>query len=239
MARGISEIMGIRLMVNFDRPYAARSVTEFWRRWHISLSTWFRDYVYIPLGGNRLSPGRHYVTLLVVFLISGLWHGASWTFVIWGALHGLYLIGGRVLTPVRVAIRRCCAADRFPGWTHAINVCITFSLVTLAWVFFRASHVGDAIYIVGHLFRGWNVSSLLRGASMFPGLPGRELILSIGLIVFMELIQWLHSNGPISERLAVYPSWVHWTAYSVFVLVFSLIVMISNPTPQKFIYFQF
>ncbi len=135
IARGSAYLLGIDLPENFNQPYFSRSVTEFWRRWHISLSTWLRDYLYIPLGGNRGGEGRTYRNLLLTMLIGGLWHGAATTFVIWGGLHGLYLIGERRFTspwPRRTtAGPGCCAAT----WCEP---CVTFQLVCLAWVFFRA-----------------------------------------------------------------------------------------------------
>src|SRR6476620_5869000 len=102
---GSAQVMGFTPMKNFDRPYAARSITEFWRRWHISLSTWFRDYLYIPLGGNRVARSRLYLNLLITFLVSGLWHGARWTFVVWGALHGAYLIASLATEGARARVR--------------------------------------------------------------------------------------------------------------------------------------
>ena len=137
IAIGSSRLMGIELMQNFNRPYLARSIQNFWQRWHISLSTWFRDYVYIPLGGNRVSTPRWLTNLFVTFVISGVWHGANWTFVIWGALHGVYLI-----------------LEVLFGQRHRqglLNIVLTFLLVNIAWVFFRANSVGDAFYILHHI----------------------------------------------------------------------------------------
>jgi alginate O-acetyltransferase complex protein AlgI len=143
IARGVSRVYGIELMKNFDAPYFSASIAEFWSRWHISLSTWFKDYVYFPLGGNRVSLGRNFFNLFLVFMLSGFWHGANWTFIVWGALHGVYLIAGRLLALAR---------KRF-GWKnpheggplrYGLSMLITFHLVLIAWVFFRADHVGTA-----------------------------------------------------------------------------------------------
>jgi len=138
IAIGASRAMGIGLMQNFNRPYLSSSIQEFWKRWHISLSTWFRDYVYIPLGGNRVSKQRWLFNLFITFLISGLWHGANWTFIIWGSLHGMYLI-------IDILFKR-------KGKKTFFNIMITFILVNFAWIFFRANTTSDAFTIVKDIF---------------------------------------------------------------------------------------
>lgn len=143
MARGISKVYGIELMKNFETPYFSRSIAEFWSRWHISLSTWFRDYVYVPLGGNRVSAGRNAFNLAAVFVLSGFWHGAKWTFVVWGALNGLYLIVGRLARPTGKPTRPAEGAVR-----SGLGVVITFHLVLLSWVFFRAENLTIALAIL-------------------------------------------------------------------------------------------
>jgi D-alanyl-lipoteichoic acid acyltransferase DltB (MBOAT superfamily) len=143
IARGVSRIFGVELMKNFETPYFAASVSEFWSRWHISLSTWFRDYVYIPLGGNRVSNLRNFYNLMTVFLISGFWHGANWTFIIWGALHGAYVIAERAWGLLRPAPH----ASPVAWHRRFVRILITFHLTLIAWVFFRAPsvHVSFAI----------------------------------------------------------------------------------------------
>jgi alginate O-acetyltransferase complex protein AlgI len=138
IAIGASCTMGIDLMQNFNRPYFAHSIQEFWRRWHISLSTWFRDYLYIPLGGNRVSKHRWLFNLFITFVISGLWHGANWTFIMWGALHGIYLI-----IDVLLDINRK---------RNFFNILLTFVLVNFAWIFFRANTISDAFTIIADIF---------------------------------------------------------------------------------------
>jgi D-alanyl-lipoteichoic acid acyltransferase DltB (MBOAT superfamily) len=144
IARGVSRVYGIELMNNFDAPYFAKSISEFWARWHISLSTWFRDYVYIPLGGNRVSLGRNFLNLFVVFLLSGFWHGANWTFIIWGALHGVYLITGRVWG---IARERLTIGNEAGPLRRGLALLLTFHLVLVAWVFFRARDLATALDI--------------------------------------------------------------------------------------------
>lgn len=150
IAIGTARCMGYDLMENFRRPYFARSVAEFWRRWHISLSTWFRDYLYIPLGGNRVSVPRWYLNLLIVFLVSGLWHGANWTFVVWGGLHALYLIGSLFLGSFGERFFQSANAIHRYG-ARAFSILITYSLVLFAWIFFRAETLEDAFYVVGKI----------------------------------------------------------------------------------------
>ncbi|MFD2718422.1 MBOAT family O-acyltransferase [Hymenobacter monticola] len=146
MALGTARVMGFELMKNFDRPYFSKSIGEFWRRWHISLSTWFKDYLYISLGGNRVSIPRGYFNLFFVFMVSGLWHGANWTFIAWGALHGFYQIFGRLTKDTRQLIIQ---KTRLSFLNHSvITISTTFILVTFAWIFFRANTISDAFLII-------------------------------------------------------------------------------------------
>ncbi|MEM7040393.1 MAG: MBOAT family O-acyltransferase, partial [Bacteroidota bacterium] len=147
IAIGCAAIMGFTLMENFDRPYLSRSIGEFWKRWHISLSSWFRDYVYIPLGGNRTVKWRWYYNLFITFLVSGLWHGANWTYVVWGALHGFYLVSSRMSVGVRKKIADTLRLDRFPRMVALHEVLLTFVLVVIGWIFFRAENMADASLI--------------------------------------------------------------------------------------------
>jgi alginate O-acetyltransferase complex protein AlgI len=148
MALGLALMFGIRLPENFARPYAARSVTEFWRRWHMSLSRWFRDYLYVPLGGNRGTPLATYRNLVIVFLVTGLWHGANWTFVLWGAYHGILLLLERVAGVGRRAPDGTAREDRAIPWRA-----VTIVLVVLGWVMFRAPSVEAAFGYYGALLR--------------------------------------------------------------------------------------
>ena len=150
IAVGSARILGVDLMANFRRPYASASVAEFWRRWHVSLSTWFRDYLYVPLGGNRRGEARTAANLFAVFLVSGLWHGAAWTFVAWGALHGALVVAGRWTAPARDRLwaRLGTAVQRF---RRPLAIALTFHLVVLAWVFFRAATLGDALFVLGRI----------------------------------------------------------------------------------------
>lgn len=152
MARGTAKILDFNLIDNFETPYFATSIKEFWHRWHISLSQWFRDYIYIPLGGNRKSAARTRINVIVTFLVSGLWHGASWTYIIWGCVHGIFQV-------IESFIEGKVKIENGKGVEFAKGV-ITFSLVTFAWIFFRANSLQDVIYIL-HSFGNWNVANFI------------------------------------------------------------------------------
>jgi D-alanyl-lipoteichoic acid acyltransferase DltB (MBOAT superfamily) len=231
IAIGAARVMGYDLMENFRRPYFAPSVADFWRRWHISLSTWFRDYLYIPLGGNRVTPGRWSLNLMIVFLVSGLWHGAEWTFVVWGGLHGLYLLGEIWLKRAwgRTRPHREPAQPSF--WRQAGHILLTFHLVTFAWIFFRANSVGEAFYIATHLFTTFDVSSLY-------GLEGGHYNLSFALILiaFLLGVQLLHTKKDIPRLFALQPVWLRWAVYYAFIFT---ILAFGQFGTVEFIYFQF
>jgi len=228
IALGSAQVMGFRLMENFDRPYGARSVGDFWRRWHISLTTWFRDYVYIPLGGNRVAAGRRYANLFVTFLISGLWHGANWTYVAWGALNGAYLILSSWTAPVRLALAERTGLAARPRLHHVLQVAVTFSLICFAWIFFRANSMADAFYVVSHLFDGFR-GAALRGRFAFDGFI-------LFFLLFMEYIHYVHRNGGLENLFAGRPAMVRWSLYYA-LAVFT--VLFGSYSQQRFIYFQF
>ena len=186
IAIGAARIMGYDLMTNFERPYAARSISDFWKRWHISLSSWFRDYLYIPLGGNRVSRLVWYRNLMLVFMVSGLWHGANWTFVCWGALHGLYLVLANWTEPLRARIRSLSGIESMPVVKGVLQVVITFHLVLVGWVFFRASSVSEAVTILGRMIGG-------GGPAAPPdlGLTTFDLLIGVGAVALLEAYQWL------------------------------------------------
>lgn len=148
IAIGAAKVMGFKLMTNFNRPYFARNISEFWKRWHISLSTWFKDYLYISLGGNKVSIPRWYFNLFLVFLISGLWHGANWTYIIWGALNGFYLVFAIISQGFRDKMNKITGIEKLPILNHIFQILITFILSCFAWIFFRANNVTDAFNII-------------------------------------------------------------------------------------------
>ncbi len=233
IAIGIARMMGFDLMINFRQPYFAKSVGEFWHRWHISLSTWFRDYLYIPLGGSRVPKLRYFINIMVVFLISGLWHGANWTFAIWGGLHGFFLIFGQLTAPVRNRMKAMLGLKDAGGFVTACQVLITFTLVTVTWVFFRASSVQDGLYILGHLatIRGFQMSEIFS-----LGLPRFELGTSFFLIGAVFITEWCISRRPrlVTGLWAARPFRWAITYACVFATIFFGVF-----GHVEFIYFQF
>lgn len=231
IAIGAARVLGIDLMENFRQPYLSRSVAEFWRRWHISLSTWFRDYLYIPLGGSRVVKWRWFVNLMIVFAVSGLWHGASWTFVIWGILHGLYLIGAILLTPLLVRLVKPLRKRKAGFVVDGLAVFTTFHLVAFAWIFFRASSVDDAVYIVTHLFSGLELQVGGFGTGLGVATTGL-LVLSI---LFLETAEYVRSRRWFN--LAKQPVMVRWSAY--YVVIAAIALLGEFQSQAQFIYFQF
>jgi alginate O-acetyltransferase complex protein AlgI len=177
IAIGSAKVMGFNLMDNFQSPYFSKSIAEFWRRWHISLSTWFRDYLYIPLGGSKMGKIITYRNTLIVFLLSGLWHGNRWNFVIWGALHGLYLIVGQIKNGV---LGQKWGSQKYP----ILHWALTFVLVMLAWVFFRAENLTDALQILS------NIVTLKGGMAFKAALHTNELLFSVLLIALLHLKEY-------------------------------------------------
>lgn len=219
IALGSARVMGFELMENFKSPYFSKSISEFWRRWHISLSTWFRDYLYIPLGGNRVAEWRKYFNQFVVFMVSGLWHGAQWTFVIWGSLHGLYL--------VIAAFRN----KYFPKLTlpqntlgKGINLITTFILVMLAWVFFRAKNTKDALLILKKIVFS-SPNDLLETP-----LNGVEMLFSLGLIILLlwKELRYFYINTQSNIKF-----------YSLVSVIMILVYYFGVFNTNNFIYFQF
>jgi D-alanyl-lipoteichoic acid acyltransferase DltB (MBOAT superfamily) len=238
IAIGISQAFGLKLMENFDRPYTSRSIAEFWRRWHISLSTWLRDYLYIPLGGNRVAAERLYVNLIVVFLICGLWHGASWTFIVWGFIHGSYLVLGLITRNVRSGIAHSIGLDSVPLLHKGMQIVVTFILVSLAWAFFRSDSLYDGVYIIAHLHTGWSdiLSANAIDRLIFLGKPRTEFVIAISSLVFVWVIHFLETHSTMRTMFSGKPVVFRWPVYYILV---TAILLLSAPGPQKFIYFQF
>lgn len=250
IAIGAARCLGYDLMENFRRPYHSKSIGEFWKRWHISLSTWFKDYLYIPLGGNRVKLPRYIFNLMITFLISGLWHGADWTFVAWGAINGGYLIFAIFTRNIRRAIVKWLHLDRLPRLYKLIRVATTFSLITFSWIFFRARNIGDAFYIVGNLFKGvgetlGQIFSDIIGGHPFDtilavfkqvGLPTTQLLVLMAAMLFMEIIHLSQRRHPGLEVLKSKPLMVRWLAYYIIIFV---IFLFARTETVAFIYFQF
>jgi D-alanyl-lipoteichoic acid acyltransferase DltB (MBOAT superfamily) len=236
IAIGAARVMGFNLMENFRRPYFARSPSEFWRRWHISLSTWFRDYLYIPLGGNRVTLPRWTLNLMIVFLVSGLWHGAAWTFVLWGGLHGLFMVGEAATGGVRSKLAGRLGLGQRPTLQAVLGWLITFSLVCLSWVFFRANSIADAFLLLNNLVPLTNFGDLNAPWAAVVSNPAQEMALSLGLILLLVLVQWVQEQDWQTPILFQRSLWFRWTAY----LGLALAIMNLGITEEvPFIYFQF
>lgn len=232
IALGVAQLFGVRLMENFRQPYFAQSLGDFWGRWHISLSTWFRDYLYVPLGGNRVTRARNAVNLLVVFLVSGLWHGAAWNYVLWGLVHGVGIVLERFVMP-----RSWLHGATRPG--RLGRILLTFLLVNVAWIFFRARSLDDAVAVFSGLPIGWTL--LAQPASWQVAIEGlgvftSELLLAIGLVVVVMLGDAYAARGSVHARLNAWPAPARWALYSAALWAIFLWGVLRQ---EEFIYFQF
>lgn len=236
IARGCARVLGYDLMVNFKDPYFSKSVSEFWRRWHISLSTWFKDYVFIPLGGSRVSLLRRCTNLLITFSISGLWHGASWNFVIWGFLNGLFLCFEVLFSKLKERFGVFKSADF--KWLGIITAPLTFLLICITWVFFRARSLNDACYIISHLYSGLSKESFvnfLQGD--INGVGMMQLLLAILSISILFTVSYIHSRFNVYTLTSRMSTWQRWSIYYSLFLIIVFWGFFQDKTP--FIYFQF
>lgn len=233
IAIGSAKVMGFKLIPNFNSPYLSKSIVDFWRRWHISLTSWFRDYVYIPLGGNRVKRHRHYFNLMVLFLLSGIWHGANWTFIFWGFLHGAYVVIYFLTVHIRKQFYIWSGLHKLPRLRSLVEITITFTMVTFAWIFFRATNLHDAFYIVSHLFSGEGKDiPLLPYSFNFP----ESFLLLLAFILFVWYIRAYKKTSGFIGYVSKQPIIIRWTVYSALVL---LIMNRGVTTEVPFIYFQF
>lgn len=233
IAIGAAQVMGVRLMDNFKRPYHSKSPAEFWRRWHISLSSWFQDYVFNPLylKISKLSYLKNWsykikhtfsfgATVLIGLPLLGLWHGANWTFVLFGAYHGIFVL-------VYYLTRRW-----WDKLHYLLRIGLTFSIISFSWVFFRANSLSDVVYVLKHLFTGWN----LNFYQVHLNVSEIGLIITILFIIFMEIVHFLQRHIRMRMFLSDKPIWLRWTVYSVIVLG---ILIFGEFEGTPFIYFQF
>ncbi len=242
IAIGSAQVMGFKLMDNFNRPYFSKSVSEFWKRWHISLSTWFRDYLYISLGGNRVKKWRWYFNLFFTFLVSGLWHGANWTYIFWGAIHGSFLIVSIWTQGIRNRIVNFMGLKKHPKIYRFIQVIIVFTLVSFAWIFFRARNITEAFYVVSHLFVGLDRITGIVGLKMAIdsiGISKYELYVALIAILAMETIHFIQRHGSIRHMLNRKPLLLRWAVYYLLIISIIFFGVYGGTSNQKFIYFQF
>ena len=240
IAIGAAQVMGFTLMENFTQPYLSKSVAEFWRRWHISLSTWFRDYLYIPLGGNRRGRARKYFNTMVTFLVSGLWHGANWSFVVWGGLNGAYQVIGEALSPLRKGVCRALHINQEWFLCRLCRTVFTFCLVDFAWLFFRAPSFSAARGMLAHMVRNFQLSAL--PGQLFAlklDMPNFLVALAcIGVLLCADLLR--ERYGPLRPWLTRQALPVRWALYLCGVLAV-LIFGVYGPgyDARAFTYFQF
>ncbi len=225
---------------NFDHPYVSCSVSEFWRRWHISLGAWFREYLYIPLGGNRKGRARTRLNTLIVFLVSGLWHGAAWHFVLWGGLHGACILLGELTLPAR---RRLRAALRIPedGALHrTVSRAVTFLILAGAFILFRANAMRDALALLRAVFFDFRLSALAGDALFSYGLDKPDFIAALAALAVLIVCDLLAERGDLLDRLESRPLPLRWTVYLL--LIFSILIFgVYGPeyNAAAFIYFAF
>ena len=231
IAIGTARLFGFNLMQNFAYPYFSRDMAEFWRRWHISLSTWFRDYLYIPLGGSRGTRGKAIRNIFIIFIVSGFWHGANWTFIVWGGLNALYFVPLFILNQNRKNLIPIQTRFLMPSLRDALSICITFGLTLLAWIFFRSDSVQDAFYYISLIF-----SSSILTVPNIANLSGAMVAAAfIGVLIFVE---W-------TGRTYLYPLEVmrwcraRWTRWVIYIMLIASIGLFMQTEETPFIYFQF
>ena len=233
IAIGLARVMGFDLMQNFRRPYLSKSISDFWRRWHISLSTWFRDYVYVSIGGNRKGLTRQVLNILLVFALSGLWHGANWTFAIWGIYHGAIVAIETVL--------KACNVKLVPrnALGHAIKLLCAFAFTYIGWILFRANRIEDIEYILRHMIDFTGGFAGLTDPFSEGLLPQRlEFFISFVLISFLLAVDVVDEQVGITSCFARLPIVWRWAVYYLF-LIAIYISLFYHATQQEFIYFQF
>ena len=234
IALGAAQIMGFKLMINFNRPYYAKSISEFWRRWHISLSTWFKDYVYIPLGGNRVSVPRWYLNLFIIFLISGIWHGANWTFIIWGALHGIFMVIGIMTEKTRNKLNKFFRIYKIPAIHNLIKSIIVFIMVCFTWIFFRANKLTDAYYIITHMFTNirLNINEIIFELGKLH-ITKAYFIIMILSILLMEIVHMIQEGVIKLNYKKIHNNPLSW------IILILIILLFGGFNNIPFIYFQF
>lgn len=239
IAIGAARTMGFDLMKNFDSPYFSKSLTEFWRRWHISLSTWFRDYVYIPLGGSKKGKLRTYTNLFIVFVVSGLWHGAALTFLIWGAIHGIILIFEKAIYKNKEKTFRFFGLSNNRLSNKIFFGIITFSIVCITWVFFRANSVADSSIILKGVFTDFDFGKIFLKETYLIGFkPNEFLVVSLSIILLL-IFEIFHKKKSFINRLNEQGIIFRWFIYIIIIFVIIIFGVYGEDKISEFIYFQF
>lgn len=239
IAIGLGRTMGFDLMKNFDSPYISKSLTEFWRRWHISLSTWFRDYLYIPLGGNKKGKIRTYANIFIVFVVSGLWHGAAMTFLIWGAIHGIILMIEKGTFTIRKKLFNKLGLQKSNLSNHFFFGFIIFTIVCFAWVFFRANSLSDSFQIINGFFNGVNLGDVFNENTYLIGFKPNEFKIITIAILLLFMFEYLHRTYNVIKFLNNQATLFRWLFYLCIVLTIIVFGIYGDRNIQEFIYFQF
>ncbi len=230
IAIGTSRLFGFNLMKNFAFPYFSRDIAEFWRRWHISLSTWFRDYLYIPLGGSKGSNYKKIRNIFIIFLVSGFWHGANWTFLAWGFINALYFLPLMILNKNRNNTNNVAEGKIFPNIKEFFQILLTFTLTTLAWIFFRSETITDAFLYINGIFTNNFITT--------PPFSETKLLIYAFLILFFILIEWIGREKEFALQFIEnkQSKIFRWSFYAILIYIIGM-YMPAGETP--FIYFQF
>jgi D-alanyl-lipoteichoic acid acyltransferase DltB (MBOAT superfamily) len=239
IAIGSAQVMGFRLRDNFNRPFHSTSMAEFWRRWHMSLMSWFRDYVYIPLGGNRVGRGRWYFNIFFTFTLSGLWHGAHWGMILWGSLNGCYLIFSDWTRNLREHWVKGVGLERFPAFHKGFQIAFTFLLFCFTLILFRSKSLSDAFYVITHLGTGLGSPEGVKMSfkSFYSlGLDRYEMILALISIGLMELVEGAEPLRNMRQMFSERPILFRWGMYYVVIL---FLIFFGEYNDHAFIYFQF
>jgi D-alanyl-lipoteichoic acid acyltransferase DltB (MBOAT superfamily) len=244
IAIGAAQVLGFDMMENFNAPYFAASIKDFWRRWHISLSTWFRDYVYIPLGGNRKGTIRTYINLMITFLVSGLWHGAHVHYVVWGGIHGVYQIIGDMERKLiaKIEAKHPVLVNKNVFSFRLLQIMVTFVLAMVAWIFFRAESISAAVVYVKHMCTRPDVGVLFNGAVYSLGInanDARALGFCLLILFLTDLVRY-KKGLRIEKYLCTQNLWFKWAV--LFTLIICIVVFGEyglNYDAAEFIYFQF
>ena len=241
IAMGTAKLLGIELMDNFNAPYLSTSVADFWRRWHISLTSWFKDYLYIPLGGSKKGILRKYLNKMIVFMLSGLWHGAQLTFVVWGAINGLYQVIGEILMPIREKVSDALGVNRDSEGFCVLRAIVTFTMIDFTWIFFRADSLGRAIYIIKSILNTENIWSLFDGSLYNCGLDEKNFRFMLIAVIVLLVADFLKRKGiMVREIILRQDGYIKCLVVSFSIL---LIMVFGKYGPAydavNFIYFQF
>lgn len=239
ICRGAGELFGINIIDNFRQPYFATSIPDFWRRWHISLSSWLRDYVYIPLGGNRKGKARKYLNIFIVFLVSGFWHGVGLQYIAWGMLHGVYQIAGGLTMPARKKLCSSMHINRDSAPYKLFQQLFTFALIVESWIFFRSDSITTALRMTKRLIFNWDATPL--SALLNLGLDVKDFVILAASLVLLFVVSILRSkNIPIREKTAKSPLPIRWIIYlAVFMAVLVFGIYGPGYSDASFIYMNF